>query len=144
VARDPYARDLAALDPGFVQGLVDGALATFPDPIHVLFDPAGVGALLDVVDGALAPLAPLLVEDDRFGDRQPAIYAEQVRTHDLSSAVALTVFSHRPVSPNSRMASATIRIEFSQVSIVVPAMCGAKVTFPSSSQGLPSGKGSSS
>src|SRR5919199_4878744 len=73
VARDPDARDLARVYPGAFEGFADGALTVLPDLIHVLFDPAGVGAQVHVVGGSLAHLAALLVEDDRLGDRQSAV-----------------------------------------------------------------------
>jgi hypothetical protein len=75
MAGDPDARDLTCVYSGAFEGLVDRTPASLPNPVHVLLDPARVGALLGVVDRPSAPLAPLLVEDDRFGDREAAVDA---------------------------------------------------------------------
>jgi hypothetical protein len=58
--------------------LLDRPLAIRPDLIdliHVLLHPAGVGAEMHVVGGPFASLVTLLIEDNRFGNRQAAVYA---------------------------------------------------------------------
>src|SRR5919199_1870446 len=93
------------------------------------------GAFEGLADGALTVLPDLI---------HVLFDPARIRAQAFSNASAFTVFSQRPVSAYSRTASATILTEFSQVSVVVPAICGVRVTFSSSSQGLSSPKGSSS